>query len=57
MSRNDINKLNKKFTNLILGFDREKSKVKELTLTNSRYSVKSKNQTESKDYENYLFRK
>ena len=35
MSGNDINRLNKNFKNLILGFDREKSKVKvkELTLT------------------------
>ena len=39
------------FKNLILGFDREKSKVKviALTLTNSRCSVKSENQTESED--------
>ena len=44
--------------NLILGFDREKTnvKVKVLTLTNSKCSVKSKNQTKSEDYENYIFR-
>ena len=43
--------------NLILGFDREKSKakVKALTLTNSRCYVKLENQTESKDYENHIF--
>ena len=52
MTGNDRNKLNK---NLILVFDREKSKVKALTLTNSRCSVKSDNQTESQDYENSLF--
>ena len=54
MSGNGINMLNKKFKNLILGFDREKSKVKvkALTLTNSRCSIKSDNQTESEDYEN-----
>ena len=41
--------------NLILGFDREKLKVKlkALTLTNSRCSVKSENQTESEGYQNY----
>ena len=46
MNRNDINRLNKNFKNSILGFDREKSKVKvkALTLTNSRCSVKSENQ-------------
>ena len=40
--------------NLILGFDREKSKVKvkALTLTNSRCTVKSENQTESEYYKN-----
>ena len=45
------------FKNLILRFDREKSKVKvkASTLTNSRCSVKSENQTESEDYENYIF--
>ena len=54
---NDINKLIRIFKNLILGFDIEKSKVKvqALTLTNSRCSVKSDNQTESEDYERYIF--
>ena len=54
MSGNGINMLNMKFKNLILGFDRKKSKVKvkALTLTNSRCSIKSDNQTESEDYEN-----
>ena len=39
------------FNNLILGFDREKSKVKvkALTLTNSKCSIKSENQTELED--------
>ena len=43
--------------NLILGFDREKSKVKvkSLTLTNSRFIVKLENQTVSEDYKNYIF--
>ena len=57
MSGNDINRPNKKFKNWNLGFDREKSKVKvkALTLTNSRCTIKSDNQTESEDYENYIF--
>ena len=43
--------------NLILGFDTEKPKVKvkALTLTNSRCSVKSENQIESQDYKSYIF--
>ena len=58
MSGNDINKLNNKFKNLILGFDREKSKVKvkALTLTNSMCSIKSENQIVSEDYKKYIFR-
>ena len=46
------------FKNSILGFDRENSKVKVkvLTLTNTRCSVKSDNQKVSEDYENYIFR-
>ena len=44
------------FKNWNLGFDREKSKVKALTLTNSRCTVKSENQPESEDYKNYIFR-
>ena len=46
------------FKNSNLGFDREKSKVKVkvLTMTNSRCTVKSENQTESEDYENYIFK-
>ena len=45
------------FKNLNLRFDREKSKVKvkALTLTNSRCTVKLENQTVSEDYENYIF--
>ena len=45
--------------NLILGFDREKSKVKvkALTLTHSRCTVKSENQKVSQDYQNYIFGK
>ena len=48
----------KSLKNLILEFDREKSKVKvkALTLTNNKCSVKLENQTESKDYENYIFK-
>ena len=57
MSRNAINRLIRSFKNLILGFDREKSKVKvkALPLINSRCIVKSENQKESEDYENYIF--
>ena len=45
------------FENSILVFDREKSKVKvkTLTLTNIRCTVKSENQKVSEDYENYIF--
>ena len=46
------------FKNSILGFDREKLKVKvkALTLTNSMCTVKSKNQKVSEDYENYIWK-
>ena len=45
------------FKNLILGFDREKSKVKvkALTLTNNKCFIKSENQKKSEDYKNYIF--
>ena len=58
MSGNDIKDYIRSFKNLILGFDREKSKVKvkALTLTNNRCTVKSDNQTVSEDYKNYIFR-